>query len=377
MTRAEYAIFLVAPPGLEPWVAEEARELADCKVQQVPGGVRLRGSLVDAAGLATWSRTASRVLVELGEIAAPSAQALAVSARALPWSHFAVPGQRIQATATTRKSRISRPAVAAAKVEQAAREALRGPRRSARRPPPPLAVQVRVRGREATVSVDAGGGLLHKRGYRKATAKAPLRETLAATLLRAAGWSGDEPLVDPMCGSGTFAIEAAWMAQDRAPGRDRKPPAVSWPAFPDKLWPRLAQEARGPLQPVAVPLLGRDRDPGAIKAARQNAERAGVSRVVQFAHGELAEPWALLEGCPPGLVLLNPPYGHRVADKSRIKGLYASLGTSLRSRFPGWRLGLIATRPDLASRLCRGLDEVSTFKNGGIDVGFYVGEIAG
>jgi putative N6-adenine-specific DNA methylase len=232
-----------------------------------------------------------------------------------------------------------------------------------------------VHANRATISADAGGGLLHRRGYRKATAKAPIRETLAATLLRAADWRLDEPLADPMCGSGTFLIEAAWMAQDRAPGRGKTPPSVSWPAFPKHLWRQMSQEADRPLRPVEVRLWGRDRDPGAIKATRANADRAGVRQILSLHHGMLDEPWPELQGQPQGLVVLNPPYGIRVADRSRINGLYDKFGQGLRRTFPGWRLAAICPRPELARRLTPQIEEITTFKNGGLNVGFYGGLI--
>ncbi len=377
MSHPNRNLFLVATPGMEAFVAEEAAELADTRVEVIPGGVRLAGNLEDAAGLALWSRTAARVLVELGEVSAPSLQALAGEAKRLPWRDFAVPGQRIEAKVTLRGARIRRPDAVAAKVEQAAQDALRGPRKTAVRPPAPLQVHVRIQGNRATLSADAGGGLLHRRGYRKATAKAPIRENLAATLLRAADWQFDEPLVDPMCGSGTFLIEGAWMAQDRAPGRGKTPPAVHWPAFPKGLWRRLSAETERPLDPVEAPLMGRDRDPGAIKAARANGDRAGVAGKIAWFQGELHEPWPPIEELPPGLVILNPPYGIRVADRKKINGLYDRIGQGLRQTFPGWRLGAITPRPELARRLTPEIEEITSFKNGGLNVGFYGGVIPG
>ncbi len=376
MTRPARNLFLVAPPGLEAFVAEEVAELAERRVEVVPGGVRLRGELLDAAGLALWSRTASRVLVTLGDANAASLQALAADVRRLPWKDFAWPGQRIEATATLKQARIRRPDAVAARVVQAAQEALRGPRRTAKRPPPPLQVTVRVQGKRATISADASGGLLHKRGYRKATAKAPLRETLAATLLRAADWDpATEPLADPMCGSGTFLIEGAWLAQDRAPGRGRRPPCVGWPAFPGKRWPALQAEADR--VPGTLPVLyGRDRDPGALKATRANADRAGVGAALRLAHGKLHEPWPELPDTP-GLVILNPPYGVRVADRAKINGLYDTFGAGLRQILPGWRLVAITPRPELARRLTPEIEEITTFRNGGLNVGLYGGVIPG
>jgi putative N6-adenine-specific DNA methylase len=225
----------------------------------------------------------------------------------------------------------------------------------------------------ATVSADVGGGLLHRRGYRKATAKAPIRENLAACILQAAEWHPEEALVDPLCGSGTFAIEAAWMALDRAPGLDRELSVTQWPGFPQRLWKERIHEARSTSPPPAsLSLHARDRDAGAIKAAKANAERAGVEALLHFSTEDFGAPFPPLPG--PGLVVMNPPYGSRVGANAQLSSLYRRLGQTLQAQFSGWRLACVCPERSLAGRLGN-LEELTRFSNGGIKVSLWLGEI--
>jgi len=193
-----------------------------------------------------------------------------------------------------------------------------------------------------TLSVDASGELLHRRGARTEVSAAPLRETLAAGVLALAGWSPDEPLYDPMCGAGTFPIEAALRAQGRAPGLARAFAFERWPLF--AAHPELARaildEARArPPSPVAAPIAGSDRDARLVESARRNAARAGVDAGITFACADLA---VVRAPAPTGLVVANPPYGRRLSDPRRIDRAYRDLGRALRARFPGWRAAVLA-----------------------------------
>ncbi len=367
-------IFAAITPGLEGALAEELAALAGRPARQVPGGACLEGSLEDAAGLVLWARTPAHLRVRLGAVPARSTQQLAAGLRALDWSQVLHPGQRVTVRATLRGARF-RADAAEAQVRRAAEAATRGRRLSHRRPPPPQAVHLRVVDGLATVSLDAADGPLHKRGYRRATAGAPIRENLAAALLLAAGWVPGAPLADPMCGAGTFSIEAAWMSRDRAPGLDHRPPVCRWPGFPDGAWRALLAEARR-AEGVPAPIYTADRNPGAVRATRENARRAGVLGDLALERADLTRPAGPLPG-PKGLVIVNPPYGARIADRRRLHGLYRVLGRGLAARFPGWRLAALAPEKALAGRLLPRMEELLTFKNGGIPVGFYVGELPG
>jgi len=371
---SNFEIFAVAAPGLEDVVCQEVANLCGREVTGIPGGALIQGELIDAAGLILYARTASRILIRMGVVPAGSAQELEQCARKLPWSEFLWPGQPVKIRATVKNARIHRRDVVEKKITNCARHGAKG------RPPKdpslrrePQEVVVRIVGREATISMDASG-LLHRRGYRKATAKAPLRENLAAALLHAAQWSPEERLVDPMCGSGTFPIEAALMALDMPPGLHLAPPICRWPIAPRDLWGGLlaSHEAVSPTRPN---VLGSDRDPGAIRAARENAQRADLGSVIAWQQSDLGD--LVVQPGEAGLVIMNPPYGKRIGDPSKVGGLYKSLGRKLASAFPGWRLAVVCPNRALAGRLAPGLRERASFENGGLRVGFYTGVIPG
>ena len=334
-------------------------------VSVVPGGVELEGDLVDAAGVALWSRCAARVLVRIARFPAASLQQLEQEVRRLDLTPFLRRGQPVKVKASVHNARFKRADAAAAKLSSALRLPATG--RLA-----PIELLLRVEGREGTLSVDASG-LLHRRGYRQATAKAPLRENLAASVLRAAGWRPGVPLADPMCGSGTFSIEAAQMSQERAPGLDLKLPVVQLPSFPAGRWELLCREARRGQQAQHGWFHTADRDAGAIRATRDNAARAGVD----LSPAEQDVAVAVTAPAGPGLVVLNPPYGVRVAANVQLASLYHRVGEALRRDYPGWRMVAIGPDKALAGRLAKGVEELTSFKTGGLQISLWTGEIPG
>jgi len=232
----------------------------------------------------------------------------------------------------------------------------------------PQRVVVRLVSDQCTISLDSSGALLHQRGYRLATGKAPLRETLAAGMLLASGWDRQAPLLDPFCGAGTIAIEAALLALNVAPGRARHFAFMDWPDADGRLWERLVGEAAAAeLAPGKVLAWASDRDAGAVEAARANAARAGVSAAIdlsQRAISDLAAPPG------PGWVVTNPPYGLRLAESRDLRNLYARFGQVLRQRCPGWRLALLSSDPRLehATRLEFDVSRRLALVNGGVPV---------
>lgn len=375
MSTPSFAIWVVAPPGFEEVVADEVRELAARPVHLRPGGVELDGSLVDAAGLVLWSRTAARVLVQLAEIPAASAQQVRAEAGRVPWNLVLHRGQRYSVKASLNESKIQRIDTVEHHVEMAIKDAMRGPHLGEGARLPELLVRVRVQGKTARISVDAGG-MLHQRGYRLATAKAPIRENLAAAVLLAAGWKPGEPLADPVCGSGTFIIEAAGMAAGRAPGLHIDPVIRHAPTFPKKVWEAMLKEARAAEEPAVGAFFGADRDPGAIRATTENAQRAGILPALRLSCKAIDEPWPA--AMPPrGLVVMNPPYGVRVSVNAEMGGLYRIIGRALAAQHAGWRLAVLTPDRTLAARLMPKPEQVARFSNGGIPVSLWVGEIPG
>jgi putative N6-adenine-specific DNA methylase len=225
---------------------------------------------------------------------------------------------------------------------------------------------VRLLRDEFEISVDTSAELLHRRGYRQAVAKAPLRETLGAALLVGSGWKGDSPLLDPFCGSGTIPIEGALLARRIAPGLRRSFAFMNWPAFDAASWRTLVADAEARALPHSpVPILGSDRDAGAIESAIANAERAGVAADVAFSTRAIS---AIEPPSNPGLIATNPPYGVRVNHRSPVRDLYAQIGHVLRERCPGWRIALYSPDPRLTREIGQSFEEIFRTTNGGIRV---------
>jgi putative N6-adenine-specific DNA methylase len=234
---------------------------------------------------------------------------------------------------------------------------------------------VRIVNDECEISADSSGALLHKRGYRREIAKAPLRETIAAAMVLASGWKGDEPLLDPMCGSGTIPIEAAMIARKIAPGLRRDFQFMDWPGFDAERWNRILETARAAVTDFSAEILGSDRDAGAVQAAARNAERAGVSENVRFSQEALSGSIAAIDdsGRESGWILTNPPYGVRVGETADLRNLYAKLGSELKTK-PRWRLGILTSDSALVRQTRLPLRPRFGTSNGGIPVSYFVSE---
>ncbi|HSE73636.1 MAG TPA: class I SAM-dependent RNA methyltransferase, partial [Dongiaceae bacterium] len=197
-----------------------------------------------------------------------------------------------------------------------------------------------------TISIDTSGESLHKRGHKQEVAKAPMRENLAALFLRQCGYDGSEPVVDPMCGSGTFVIEAAEIAAGLMPGRSRRFAFEQLASFDAAAWQRLRGAGNGSGKEPGVRFHGSDHDAGAVRMSRANAERSGVVGITEFRQCPISQ--AAAPDGPPGLVIVNPPYGGRIGDKRHLFSLYRALGKTLIARFAGWRVGLVTNEAALA-----------------------------
>jgi putative N6-adenine-specific DNA methylase len=384
MSSSIFTLFAVCPPGIEPLLADELRERG-LAGKLVAGGVEIEGSLEMAARVNLWSRIASRVLVRLGAVRATAFSELVKKARALPFDVCLRRGPGAPPLAlrvTCRKSRLYHSDAVAERLHAAVEARLGGSVALAApghddedAPADQQLIVARFDHDVCTVSADASGALLHRRGWRERGGRAPLRETLAAALLRAAGFRGLEgsgPLLDPLCGSGTIAIEAALLARRRAPGIGRSFELQRWPAFDAKVGERLLAEARAqelPRSPVRI--AASDIDAGAIAIARENAQRAGVLDDLQLSQ----RPLALLE--PPagaGVLIANAPYGVRIGATNDQSRLFVELGELARSRLRGWRIALLAARDSPAR--AAGLAWSSRLKtqNGGIPVELLVAQ---
>ncbi len=363
-TQPPFEIFLAAPPGLEPTLCDEAREKGFADPAAVPGGVVLQGGWPEVWRANLVLRGAGRVLVRIGGFRALHLAQLDKRARRFPWAETLRADVPLRVEATCRASRIYHAGAATQRIETALREEL-GATIS---PEAALRLMVRIEDDLCTFSLDTSGAPLHKRGHKQAVNKAPLRETLAALFLRECGFDGSEPVMDPMCGSGTLVIEAAEIAAGLYPGRDRSFAFEQLASFDPAAWHAMRATAR-PVSP-GLRFFGRDRDTGAIAMSRANAARAGVDAFTDFRPGPISD-LTPPEG-PPGLIIVNPPYGGRVGNKKLLFGLYGALGKVLAERFKGWRVGLITSEPSLAR--ATGLPFVPNnpaVSHGGIKISLY------
>ncbi|MGX9963799.1 THUMP domain-containing class I SAM-dependent RNA methyltransferase [Roseomonas sp. F4] len=334
-----FDIFLATAPGLEPLLFEEVRGRGFKKPRAVPGGVVVTGGWPEVWRANLWIRGAGRVLARVDSFRVVHLAQLDEKARRVDWASVLRADVPFRVEATCAASRIYHSGAAAQRIETAIRETL-----GAKQAEDGVLVMVRIENDQCTISVDTSGEPLHKRGYKQAVNPAPMRETMASLFLRQCGFEGTEPMLDPMCGAGTFVIEAAEIAARLNPGRSRDFAFQRLASFDDAAWQqmRAVKSARVPVARCQ----GSDRDAGAIEMSRANAERAGVTDFTDFRQAPISDITPP-EG-PPGLVIVNPPYGGRLGEGKDPSRLYAAFGQIMMTRFKGWRVGLVTSESRLA-----------------------------
>lgn len=362
--NATFEIFVVATPGLESALCEEARALGFAEPTPVKGGVTVKGGWPEVWRANLEFRGATRVLARIAAFRAFHLAQLDKRARKVAWAEVLRPDVPVRVEASCKGSRIYHAGAAAQRIQRAIGEELGAPVSDTAE----VVIKARIDDDLCTISVDTSGESLHKRGHKEAVNKAPMRETMAALFLRQCGFTGAEPVVDPMCGSGTFVIEAAEIAASLKPGRSRSFAFEQLANFDAAAWERMKES--GAQSPPSVRFHGSDRDAGAVAMSRSNAERAGVAAWTEFrqhAISDLVPP----EG-PPGLVIVNPPYGGRIGDKKPLFALYGALGQTLLARFSGWRVGVVTNDPSLAKATALPFaDPTAPVSHGGIRVSLY------
>jgi putative N6-adenine-specific DNA methylase len=360
--------FATAAKGTEPALRDELRELRLDGVRADRGGVHFEGAMSDAALACLWSRVAVRVLLEVARFEAPDGDALYEGARAVDWPSWLTARTTLAVRATCRSSRLTHSQFVAQKTKDAIVDVLRerlGARPDVDREDPDVLAAVHLARDEATVYLDVGGASLHHRGWRARTGEAPLRETLAAAVLRLSGWDRERPLVDPMCGAGTIAIEAAAWSRRLAPGLSRERFGFErWADHGDAARAgirAMREEARAAAQRYGPEVRASDVDPEAVERTRTNARAAripGAELVI-----ERRDVRDLAPLVPAGYVVTNPPYGERLeADRP----LYDALAQALR-RMPNHAAALLAGGPEIQRAMRRPPDRWWALYNGPIE----------
>jgi putative N6-adenine-specific DNA methylase len=381
-------LFAVCTPGLEPFTAQELRVLglippgpgsstADTPAGEEIGGVSFLGALRDLYRANLYLRTADRILVRFGTFHAAAFTELRRKAAQLPWEEVLQPGSPVVFRVTCHQSRLYHQKAVAERLAGAIGDRLGrlppvSPRDENENPQESQLIMARLVNDRVTISLDSSGSLLHRRGYRLAGGKAPLRETLASGLLLASGWDRVSPLVDPFCGSGTIPIEAALQALNIPPGMNRSFAFMNWPSFEAREW-QVLLDTPAPRKKAFTPcLIASDRDQGVIQTARENAERAGVGRLIEFSCRAVS---AIDVPAGPGWVVTNPPFGVRVSRQKDLRNLFAQFGKVLRSQCPGWQVTLLSSSLPLIRNIGLRLDQGIALSHGGLRVRILRGRV--
>ncbi len=342
------SLFATTTRGTEDLLAAELTELGGVKIRQDRGGVRFSANIDEALRICLWTRIAMRVLYPLGEFTAHGADGLYEAAASVPWEEHLTTQSTFMVEATLRNSEHNHSGFVGLKIKDAIADRLRdklGSRPDVDTRDPVFRVVAHVAKDKLSLSLDLCGEPLNRRGYRVAPILTPLKETLAAAILRVAKYTGEEPLLDPMCGSGTLAIEAGLIAKRRAPGLTRVFAVERWPQMGPAASQTLAElraQARADERPSPFPIYGFDRQEEAVAAARKNVAAAELSEeiLIEQVDATMAAPVPIT---PPGLLVSNPPYGDRLkhGGQQGMKTFYFQIGESFRS-LTGWRMVILA-----------------------------------
>lgn len=363
MNQQQNRYFVVVAPGLEKLCAGEMSAIGLQPAGDQRGGIEFQGGLRELYLANLRLRTASRILVRLGDVSARDFPTLYQRLSRLPWGRFIKPGTACNIRAASYRSRLSHTGRVAETCRKAITNALGAAENKSEEK---QKVFLRIEADQCQVSIDGSGELLHRRGYRASRVAAPLRETLAAGCLLALGYDGSQALVDAMTGSGTFAIEAALIALQRAPGVKRKFAFMDWPKYRPGLWQQLLLEAQREEQSgLTAPIIAVDNNPKAIVAAEQNLAAAGLGGVVQLNYSPMQR---LSPPAPTGLILCNPPYGERLGRDAALQALYHDLGQLYAGAFAGWLGAIVCPETPLVQTAGLQLVRQLRFSNGGIPV---------
>jgi len=374
-------IFAPCPRGLEELLVDEFKQCGLTQVEQVGGGVRARATQESLYRANLHSRYASRILVRLAVGAYQKEEDLYQMARKIAWHQWFDVSQSFKVSTTAVKSPLRSLDFATLRIKDAVCDrfrADRGGRPNVNTDQPDQRIQLFLTETSATLYIDSSGNPLWQRGYRGAAGAAPLKENLAAGLLALAGWNNTdeagkpvyENFLDPMCGSGTIVIEAAWMRANMAPGLNRRFSCERWQDADRSLWTKLRAEARAAIRPLPPQtIFASDMHPGAIAATRRHLEQVGLSDVVTLDQADF-----IGRGAPAttGLLVSNPPYGVRLSEQEELQAEYPEWGRTLKQQFSGWTAALFTADLELTKGL--GLKPRRRFplKNGALECRLFV-----
>ena len=335
-----YTLFATCPRGLETVLSQELGSLGCTDVQAFDGGVSCRGGLEQAYAANLHSRTASRILLRLTKGTYRNERDIYKLAKNINWFNWFTLQQTFKVKVEAKRANVKSIQFVGLTVKDAVCDAFRDiydARPSVDKTSPDVRIHVFLDERHVEVFIDTSGEALFKRGYRLDTGEAPLRENLAAGLLLLAGYDGTQPFQDPFCGSGTIAVEAAWIAIGCAPGMMRRFGFEKLQNFDKTLWSDLRRRAEAQVKPAFASISGSDSDRLIIQTALANARSAGVDDIVSFS---VSDAQSVRPNGVGGIMVSNPPYGVRLEEVHALQALYPQLGTWLKKHYAGWRVGM-------------------------------------
>lgn len=343
----QYALFITCPRGLEGPLSDELHALNISDIQTTDGGVACRATMEQVYRINLHSRTASRVLLRLTKGSYRNENDIYKLAKNINWFNWFTLEQTFKVKVEGKRANVKSLDFVGLKIKDALCDSFRDiydARPSVGKMHPDIRVHAFLDERTIQIFLDTSGEALFKRGYRQDTGEAPLRENLAAGLLLLAGYNGTQPFQDPFCGSGTLAIEAAWIATHRAPGLMRRFGFEKLQNFDKAAWVRIRQQAKEQITRAAAPIGGSDNDRHMIRAAENNAQAAEVAEWIQF---EVKEAQNVRPNGEHGIMISNPPYGVRLAEVQVLQALYPQLGSWLKQHYAGWLIGMFTGDRDM------------------------------
>jgi putative N6-adenine-specific DNA methylase len=361
--------FATVARGVEEIAANELTALGAQDVRPDYCGVYFSGDRRLLYKVNLWSRLAFRILVQIKKIKAFTVKELYSGVQSIDWSAYLSPNQTIAVNSTGTNKKLNHTHFNALQVKNAIIDQQReqfGDRSNIDTEDPDVLINAHIHDNRCIISLDSSGHSLHRRGYRPAMGKAPLKENFAAALLDLAEWTPDLPLVDPLCGSGTFVIEAALKSMNFAPGLFQGDFGFQhWQDFDAALWQELLNEAEyAAKDTIQQPIIGQDRDQEVIQQAWTNAENCGVAEQIKLACRTLEEVEAPADY---GIVICNPPYGMRIGGDEDLALLYKTIGDMFKQRFKGWTGYILTGNSELAKKVGLKASRRLVVYNGGIE----------
>jgi putative N6-adenine-specific DNA methylase len=363
-------LYATATSGVESVVARELKHLGYEDTFTDNGKIFFDGDFEALCRANLWLRSAGRVYVLMGEFTATTFNDLFESVIAIPWEDWLPKDAEFPVTGGCVKSTLMSVSDCQSIIKKAVVERLRKSYKLEKFPEtgPRFHIDFSITKDKVLISLDSTGDGLHKRGYRSLAYAAPIKETLAAAMIKISRWSPGRNLIDPFCGSGTIPIEAALMAINKAPGLDRFFDCQEWPVIPKQIWYHALEEARSSIKPTGEKLIqGYDINPEAVSMANYHAKQAGVSDVIHFQVRDVKE---ISSKAKYGFIITNPPYGQRLGEKKENSRIYQVMGESFK-RLPTWSFYIINGDTEFEKAFGRKSDKNRKLYNGGLLCYYY------